>query len=170
MGIDDKREMTALLTVAMSGVLLAPQLIYAGKTNRCHAQYDFPDSWCITHTTNHWSNEETMLEYCDAIIAPYLSQKRKNPNQKALIILDVFAAHRCESVRDKFKSMNCILVYVPAGCTGDLQPLDLSVNDEYKQLLKKEFVEFYATEVAKEDDNSEPYKLTTALLKPLHAG
>ena len=168
-GTDDKRELTALLTISLSGELLPPQIIYAGKTNRCHSQYGFPDSWSVTHSPNHWSNEATMLEYCDSIVLPYLRKKRVHSNQKALIILDVFAAHRCETVKEKFNSMNCILVYVPAGCTGDLQPLDLAVNDEYKQLLKNCFIEFHANEIANENDTTGPYKLNTAIPKPLHA-
>ena len=41
-GLDDKREMTALLACTLSGSLLPPQLIYAGKTTRCHPLVDFP--------------------------------------------------------------------------------------------------------------------------------
>ena len=40
-GLDDKREMTALLACTLSGSLLPPQLIYAGKTTRCHPLVDF---------------------------------------------------------------------------------------------------------------------------------
>lgn len=168
-GIDDKREITALLTISLAGELLPPQLIYAGKTDRCHAQCEFPDTWAITHSNNHWSNEETMLRYADTVLSPYLESKRRQPNQKALVILDVFAAHRCDSFKQKLKSMNCVMVYVPAGCTGDLQPLDLAVNDEYKRLLKAAFIDFYAEQVAKESDSLAPYKLNTSVLKPVHA-
>ncbi len=35
-GIDDKRQIASLLTASMSGDFLPPQLLYAGKTNRCH--------------------------------------------------------------------------------------------------------------------------------------
>lgn len=153
-GIEDKREITALLTITLAGELLPPQLIYAGKTNRCHPHSEFPDTWAITHSDNHWSNEGTMLQYADKILLPYLDVKRDHANQKALIILDVFAAHRCESFKEKLKSMNCFMVYVPAGCTGDLQPLDLSVNDEYKHLMKAAFIDFYSEQVAAEDDTA----------------
>jgi hypothetical protein len=35
-GSDDKRQITALLTITASGELLSPQLIYQGKTEQCH--------------------------------------------------------------------------------------------------------------------------------------
>ena len=41
-GLDDKRQITALLSVTMSGQMLPVQLIYAGKTDRCHSSIDFP--------------------------------------------------------------------------------------------------------------------------------
>lgn len=41
--IDDKREMTVLLSCSMSGELLPPQLIYAGRTPHCHPVFAFPD-------------------------------------------------------------------------------------------------------------------------------
>ena len=42
----------------------------------------------------------------------------------ALAIFDVFQAHRCDSVLKKLNSYNIREVFVPAGCTGELQPLD----------------------------------------------
>ena len=61
--LDDKRQITAVLAITMNGTYLAPQLIYQGKTERCHPRLDgssLPDGWDIWHSANHWSNEETM--------------------------------------------------------------------------------------------------------------
>ena len=90
-GLDDKREITVLLTVTLSGRLLPPQLIYAGKTKRCHPKQSFPDDWDIYHSPNHWSNEDTMLHYVQEIIIPYVSSTRQAlglpPTQEALACL-----------------------------------------------------------------------------------
>ena len=65
-------------------------------------------------------------------------------------------------------------MYIPAGCTGELKPLDLSANDEYKNFVKNSFIQFYAYEVAKEIDANQPqndqYKITAFIIKPLHTG
>lgn len=172
--MEDKREVTLLLTINMAGKILPPQLIYSGKTTRCLPAYSFPSDWNVTFSESHWSTVDTMLEYCDKILRPYLASVRSSlgrPNQKALLILDVFAVHRCDVVKEMFASMNCELVYVPAGCTGDLQPLDLAVKEDYKKCLKSHFSEYYANEVANDDvDTSIPFKMSAAILKPLHAG
>ena len=62
-GVDDKRQITALLSITMSGKLLPVQVVYKGKTPACLPKVPFPDDWHVTFTTNHWSNEETMMGY-----------------------------------------------------------------------------------------------------------
>ena len=52
-GLGDKRKITATFAVAMSGAVLAIQMLYAGKTPRCHPSYAFPESFDIWHTPNH---------------------------------------------------------------------------------------------------------------------
>ena len=47
--------------------------------------------------------------------------------------MDVFRAHRCESVRQKLADSNILVVYVPP---DQLQPLDLSVNKPVKSKMK----------------------------------
>ncbi len=41
-GKDDKREITVLITVAATGDMLPPQVIYKGETPGCHAKVTFP--------------------------------------------------------------------------------------------------------------------------------
>ena len=62
-GLDDKREITALLVDTLYGTLLPPQLLFEGKTDRCHPAINFPDEWNIFHTENHWSNTSTVLRF-----------------------------------------------------------------------------------------------------------
>ena len=95
-GVEDKREITALLAVTLSGVLLPPQLLYEGKTDRCHPHVNFPLNWDIFHTNNYWSNTTTVLQFIDKILNPYLQKKQEElglpEHQKALLILDVFSS------------------------------------------------------------------------------
>ena len=49
---DDKRQVTAVLAATMTGEYLPPQLIYGGKTNRCHPKVTVPSGWDIWHTHN----------------------------------------------------------------------------------------------------------------------
>ena len=66
-----------------------------------------------------------MLAYIDKVIKPYINSV--SPDGKtALCLFDTFAAHKTESVKAKLESLNIKHVFIPPGCTGELQPLDLT--------------------------------------------
>ena len=52
-------------------VFLYPQILYEGKTNRCHPLVRFPEGWDVSHTPNHWSNEASMIQYLQTIVIPF---------------------------------------------------------------------------------------------------
>lgn len=174
---DDKREVTVLLAVSLSGELLPPQVIYAGKTERCHPSVIVPQGWNVTHSPSHWSTKDTMVEYAEKILLPYMEEQRQKldlqEDAPGLCIFDVFAAHRCEEFTRKLEEGRVKYVFVPAGCTGLLQPLDISVNEPFKQNLKKIFGRWYAEKVKKslDRDNSVDnvhVDLKTSVIKPVH--
>ena len=151
-GLDDKRQVTLLLAIAKSVVLLPPQLIYKGKTERCLPKIDFSNDWNVTYSETHWSNEETMLRYVDKIVVPYVESVREGlplskTRQKAVAIFDVYKAHRGEQLLNKLRDNRIIPLYVPACCTDRLQPLDIAVNHEYKEILKSCFHDWYSKKV-----------------------
>jgi hypothetical protein len=39
--------------------------------------------------------------------------------------------------------------FVPASCTGELQPLDVAGNDEFKRKIKNSFINWYSDELSK---------------------
>ena len=52
-GVDDKREITGVVTASMAGELLPLQLLYTGTTERCHPTFYFPDDWDVWHSSNN---------------------------------------------------------------------------------------------------------------------
>ena len=153
---------------------LPMQLIYAGKTDRCHPNGIFN----ITHTLNHWSCEKSAIEYLEKVVFPYLSKKREQlkmqKNKKALLIFDVFKGQTTQQVKDVILANNCVYVFVPKNLTNHFQPLDLNVNGQAKQFLKRKFESWYADQVTKEIEkgtNVYSMNIKTKLLvvKPLHA-
>ena len=153
-GSDDKRQFTAVLAVSLTGNHLPPQLIYQGTTKRCHPSTKFPDDWDIWQTSNHWSNESTMVQYFNKIILPYISQQKKilclPPSQRALVIIDGFRGQNTVEFLQLLEDNNISVVSVPANCTDVLQPLDLSINKPMKDHMKRSFQTWYALEVTKQ--------------------
>ena len=90
-----------------------------------------------------------MLQYIDNVLVPYMNticQKLDlaDDHPALAILFDVFKSHLCDSLLKKLRENN---VFIPAGCTGELQPLDINFNDEFKLLMKTNFSQWYANEV-----------------------
>ena len=152
-GLNDKRQITAVLCGSIDGEFFPVQLIYAGKTKRCHPSYVFPEEWNITHSSNHWSNEDTMVEYIQEVIVPYVECVREElnkPEQAALAIFDNFKGQLTEKVLQELEDNNIQSVLVPANCTDRLQPMDLSVTKSIKSFLRSQFSTWYSQEVFKQ--------------------
>lgn len=177
-GIDDKRQITGVMGVSSTGKLLPPQMIYAGKSDVCHPKFKFPAEWDITHSDSHWSTTETMITYIKNILVPYFDQIRDNKDlpikQKALCILDVYRAHHVAEVLECFQENDICVAFVPACCTSELQPLDISGNAPFKKALKDKFTEWYAKQVSDGLNNKQTpaeikVNLALSVVKPLHA-
>ncbi|SMN02226.1 hypothetical protein SPONN_625 [uncultured Candidatus Thioglobus sp.] len=176
-GIDDKRQITAVFCGTLAGEFLPLQLIYQGKTKASLPSHKFPDDWHVTFTPNHWSNEDTTKEYIKNIILPYVQSKRKElhlpDNFPALAIYDVFKGQMTQKVFDFLEKNHIYTVRVPANLTDRLQPMDLSVNKPAKGFMRNKFQEWYATEVQKQFDQGacsvSPVDLRLSIMKPLGA-
>jgi hypothetical protein len=164
----------------ISGDFLPPQIIYAGKTEKCHPNFKFPSEWHITHSENHWANANTQMDYVKSIILPYIRKIKKSEGlpsgQKSLCIFDVFRAQMGENFLEYLAEHNIKVVFIPACCTDRLQPLDVSVQKAVKNRLRMSFENWYSEEIVSqlnELEDSEtvvnPVDLSLTKLKPLSA-
>ena len=101
--LNDKRQVTCTLGITMSGEFLPPQILYQGKTERCHPSYSFPDRYDIWHAPHHWANGSTVVRYINSVVIPYVQKVKKEKSlpadQHALVIYDVFKGH-CVDIVD----------------------------------------------------------------------
>jgi hypothetical protein len=180
-GVEDKRQITAVFAIDMDGNLLPPQLIYAGRTDKCHPKFQFPDEWEIDHTESHWSTAASMVRYAQRVLIPYVCAQRLMLNlsetQVAVVIFDTYNAQRHNDELHKLLKDNFIeFIYVPAACTGELQPLDADGGPNYlfKRLLKQEFSMWYSAQLMESlqlnnSSSTVSIPLSLTVLKPLHA-
>lgn len=149
-GVDDKRQLTAVFAGTMSGHFLPPQIIYQGKTSKCVPSVSIPDSWDVTYTPNHWTNEKTSESYINNILLPYVEGKRKDSGESstpALVIFDRFKGQCTPHILSLLAKNNIHIAVVPGNCTDRLQPLDISVNKSVKEFLRGRFQQWYADQI-----------------------
>ena len=174
-GLDDKRQITAVLCGALSGEILPFQLIYQGKTSACLPKVKLPKDWLLSFTPNHWSNEDKTEEYIPSVLLPYLEKKRAELGLSntfpAVVLFDAFKGQTTERIYQLLEANNVYTISVPANCTDKLQPMDLSVNKTLKDFMKKEFNEWYSSVVYEtlDAENPIPADLRMAVMKPLGA-
>ena len=144
----------------MAGEYLPPQLIYQGKTSRCLPCVDFSDEWYITYSNEHWSNEDTMKEYVEHILLPYIEEKRKSLNLAndfpALVLFDNFKAQCTTAVLTLLDQNNINVVLIPPNCTDLLQPLAISINKAVKDKLCGLFQSWFAGEIYSQHKEQKP--------------
>ena len=76
-GVDDKRQITAVLAGSMSGEFLPMKLIFKASTKKCLLSFSFPKDWHLTFSDNHWSTNSTMIDYVTLVIIPHIREKQR---------------------------------------------------------------------------------------------
>ena len=118
--VDPKQNFTVLATISLNGDKLPPVFIAQGKTSNCHKQFDGMQSrhkYEILHSPGGFTNENVMVEYLNLV-------KHWMESLRTVLILDRYAAHMTELVRETARKNNIQLLYIPTSATDIYQPLD----------------------------------------------
>ena len=118
-----------------------------------------------------------MIRYPENVLIPYFERARDRldlpSDHWGLAIFDL----QHESFTKLLHQNHIYTKFVPASCTSELQPLDLSGNKQFKDGLKNRFSSWYADRVTsqlnekQESTDTNPYHVDLRLtyLKPIHA-
>ena len=89
----------------------------------------------------------------------------------ALVIFNRFRGQCSSKILSLLDSHHITLVIVPPNCTDRLQLLDVSVNKAVKENLRKQFQNWYSSQVSKDIDGAvmQPVGLSMSVVKPLGA-
>ena len=90
----DYCQVTGTFSITISDIFLHMQIIYQGQTDRCHPNFKFPEKFSITHSVNHWSSKQKVIELIEKILLPYGRNKKEELDlrsaKKWLLNADVF--------------------------------------------------------------------------------
>lgn len=99
-----------------------------------------------------------MRDFVDSILAPYYDQQKEKlalpESQKSLWHIDVWSVHRSKELRGWMgkNHPNIKIHYVPGGCRGVMQALDVGINRIYKHSLKRSYHEDVVKEILEQID------------------
>lgn len=179
-GAEDKRQITACVASSLDGDLLPLQLIFQGKTSACHPPVTAAATEArvhLTHSDNHWSNQETMQQYISEVLIPYAERMMLAHNlpvdSHIVLVLDVWAVHKSEEfrlfLRTKYPHIH--LVFVPPNCTSQLQVADVLLQRPFKHGIRQRFNAWAAATLKQQIDDNDIIGLTPflkmGLIKPL---
>jgi len=130
----DKRQGTIQLTIFADGVpRVQPLVFFRGKgvgSTIVEERRKYDNRVVVKFNSTAYVNSATMVEWLDNQLLPVLG------DQPTLLAMDLFAAHKTEGVLDTLRANDITVSIIPGGCTGLVQPLDISINGPFKEILK----------------------------------
>ncbi|KAL0058651.1 hypothetical protein AAF712_014664 [Marasmius tenuissimus] len=153
-GMEDKRAITVVVSVASDRTVLPWQAIYAGLSDRsCPSPKAEGYSTAIEQghkfvhsgSKTYWLNLEIMKKLVDNILIPYRRQIQQNLHlptwQKMFWKIDVYSVHRSRAFGAWMRESHLEIKfsYVPGGCTPVGQPCDVAMQRPFKLAAKHSY-------------------------------
>lgn len=157
----EKRHITIVLTVTTNGTMLPPMMIF--KRKRC-LKLTALEGVLVCVQPKAWMDEELMEQYLEHIWQPYVKSTAEElglPDHDSLLTLDSFKAHTTDGIEKKMQEHGTTYCVIPGGCTSKLQPLDVSVNKPFKQMLQGSWAEYIHTAMDETADKTAKIKTAT---------
>jgi hypothetical protein len=76
------------------------------------------------------------------VILPY----KKTTNCELHLIMDLFSGHKAEEITSLLAKNKIVHHYIPSGCTGLLQPLDVGCNKVFKDKMRRKYYDYLDNE------------------------
>ena len=137
-----KMRVTILMSILSNGVILPPLFIFKSK-KRIAKELDkkFSNEALIFSNAKGWINEDLLIVWLDRI---WLNLNI-SPTQKPILVFDQCHAHTSAKIVEYLKKKHINYEVIPAGTTGYLQPLDVSINKPLKSHIKVRFDKWYTS-------------------------
>ena len=133
----DKECFTINLTVKADGTKLPAQVIFktTAKGGELSDEFikklDVPSNIEVLSAPKAWWSRKFDDKYVTSLF-PDLQEE-------TVLLRDCFAVHLMEEIVSRLEALNVHQVVIPPGMTGELQPLDVGINEPFKDYVKEEY-------------------------------
>lgn len=147
----DKRQASLILMVFADGVSrVKPKLLLHATTGNIILQKEghlYDKRVTVEFNKTAYNNEKVFLTQIKNEIIPAFE------GRPSLFTLDAAGFHKTETVINTLKEHNIMPSMIPGGCTGLIQPLDISINFPLKEMFREEVEEYIEQEEEKRKIN-----------------
>ncbi|CAI7866945.1 unnamed protein product [Closterium sp. NIES-54] len=84
-----------------------------------------------------------VIQWLDEGVVPFLKPKFGVQSRSAMLVLESYRSHLTKEVKARFAALNIVPAVIPAGCTADVQPLDVSVNKSFKAIVRQQYQSWF---------------------------
>jgi hypothetical protein len=163
----DSRQVTAAITITASSHQLPSLIVFKGKsihfctantvsnimvdccvlttgmpngTIACREVPTLPASSIYHLNEKAWFNEQIMLDWIEHVLAPYIATAP--PGIIPILFLDQFRVHKMGSIINAIQALGVQVEFIPAGCTGLVQPVNVGFNKAFKCKMRDKFLKW----------------------------
>jgi len=128
----DKRQASLVLCVFADGIpRIPPIIIFHGTGARLGAEkLRYHSGFLIEYNATAYMNDSLFERYITNHVVPVLG------GPPTLFTLDLMGSHKTPAVLKLLRNNNITPSLIPAGCTSQVQPLDVSINKRFKELMR----------------------------------
>ena len=143
-------QLTLAVFVTASGKKLTPYIIFKGKLNRCIVREfskinsRYPENAHFTVQDSAWMDEQCCLEWVEKCVKPWAESAPEGIIQ--LLFLDSYKCHQQASVVNSIAELGVEVQFIPGGCTGLCQAVDVGVNKPLKNRMHAMWEEYMLEE------------------------
>ncbi|CAI7791476.1 unnamed protein product [Closterium sp. NIES-53] len=135
-----KERVTVMLACTATGENLKPWVFFKRKTL---PKGDFPNDVVVGCQENGWMEATGVIQWLDEGVVPFLKPKFGVQSRSAMLVLDSYRGHLTKEVKARFAALNIVPAVIPAGCTADVQLLDMSVNKSFKASVRQQYQSWF---------------------------
>ncbi|CAI7918446.1 unnamed protein product [Closterium sp. NIES-54] len=138
-----KERVTVMLACTADGMKLRPWVFFKRKTV---PKGVFPPDVVVSCHENGWMDANGVIQWLEECVKSFLKPGFGRHARSSMVVLDSYRGHLTDAVKEKFRELNCVPAIIPAGCTAEIQPLDVSINKSFKASVRQQYQKWFQEE------------------------
>ncbi|CAI7749185.1 unnamed protein product [Closterium sp. NIES-54] len=95
---------------------------------------------------NGWMDESAVQTWLTKEVLPHLNPQRGQNARRAMLVLDSYRGNITQAMLQAYHTHSITLAVILAGCTSQIQPLDISINRCFKAAVRARYAMWFMRE------------------------